>query len=84
MTPAAQAGSAAQWGPMPDASQLDAPTDPADLMNRLGGVASRSELTRWFEDAEIARAVAEGVCCAPTAAGTHSRRRRRREWQLTG
>ena len=61
MTPAAQAGSAAQWGPMPDASQLDAPTDLADLMNRLGGVASRSELTRWFEDAEIARAVAEGV-----------------------
>jgi hypothetical protein len=46
---------------MPDASQLDAPTDPADLMNRLGGVASRSELTRWFEDAEISRAVAEGV-----------------------
>jgi very-short-patch-repair endonuclease len=45
---------------MPDTSLLDAPTDPVALMNRLGGVASRSELTRWFEDAEIARAVAEG------------------------
>ena len=45
---------------MPDASHLDAPTDIAALMDRLGGVASRSELTRWFEDAEIARAVAAG------------------------
>lgn len=45
---------------MPDASQLDAPTDVAAQMDRLGGVASRSELTRWFEDAEIARAVAAG------------------------